>query len=141
MKKLSKHRSVKLTQTLGGQREILREHTNKINEIIDFLEPKTEGRLCKHKFPSWRMYCGHICSPKQDTWESELLKKIKYYDSLSKSSILVEDYQNAFARILVDFIRSELQNQRQEIKEIVKQRTLAKDPVKEILKKLDELDK
>lgn len=37
MKKLSKHKSVKLTQTVSGQREILREHTNKINEITDWI--------------------------------------------------------------------------------------------------------
>lgn len=37
MKKISKHKSVKLTQTVSGQREILREHTNKINEIVDWI--------------------------------------------------------------------------------------------------------
>ena len=37
IKKIIKHRSVKLTSTLSGQREIIREHTNKINEIIEWI--------------------------------------------------------------------------------------------------------
>ena len=35
IKKLLNHRSVKLSSTVGGQRELLREHHNKINELID----------------------------------------------------------------------------------------------------------
>ena len=38
MKKLSNRLSVKQSSTKEGQRELLREHTNKINEIIDVLE-------------------------------------------------------------------------------------------------------
>ena len=37
IKKIIKHRSVKLTSTLSGQREFIREHTNKINEIIEWI--------------------------------------------------------------------------------------------------------
>jgi hypothetical protein len=37
IKKLLNHRSVKLSSTLAGQRELLREIKNKINEIIDKL--------------------------------------------------------------------------------------------------------
>lgn len=35
MKKISNRMSVKQSSTLAGQRELLREHTNKINDIID----------------------------------------------------------------------------------------------------------
>lgn len=38
MKKISNNMSVQKSSTLAGQRELLREHTNKINEIIDVLE-------------------------------------------------------------------------------------------------------
>ena len=37
MKKLSKRLSVKQSSTLAGQRELLREHTNAINELIDII--------------------------------------------------------------------------------------------------------
>lgn len=35
MKKLSKHRGVKLSSTIAGQRELIREMRNKINELVD----------------------------------------------------------------------------------------------------------
>jgi len=38
MKKLSNRLSVKQSSTKEGQRELIREHTNKINEIIEALE-------------------------------------------------------------------------------------------------------
>jgi hypothetical protein len=37
-KKLPNHRGVRLSSTTSGQRELLREYKNKINEIIDYLE-------------------------------------------------------------------------------------------------------
>ena len=37
IEKLRQRRSVKLSSTLGGQRELIREMKNKINEIIDIL--------------------------------------------------------------------------------------------------------
>ena|SRR3990167_2317762 len=37
IKPLLKHQSVKQSSTLAGQRELLREHNNKINEIIEWL--------------------------------------------------------------------------------------------------------
>ena len=42
MDKLSKGKSIKLTNTVSGQREILREHRNKINEIIDWINSHQE---------------------------------------------------------------------------------------------------
>jgi hypothetical protein len=35
IKKLPKHRGVKLSSTLAGQRELLREYRNKINELVE----------------------------------------------------------------------------------------------------------
>ena len=35
MKRLSKHRGVKLSSTVAGQRELIREMRNKINELVD----------------------------------------------------------------------------------------------------------
>lgn len=37
MNKLSHHKSVKLSSTLGGQREQIREITNKVNELVDYI--------------------------------------------------------------------------------------------------------
>ena len=37
IKRLVKHRGVKLSSTPSGQRELIREMRNKINEIIDLL--------------------------------------------------------------------------------------------------------
>lgn len=42
-KKLGNNDGVKLSSTLGGQRELIRQHRNKINEIIDYLS-KTPTR-------------------------------------------------------------------------------------------------
>jgi hypothetical protein len=36
MKKIPNHKSVKLSQTLAGQRELIREMKNKINEIVEW---------------------------------------------------------------------------------------------------------
>jgi len=38
IKKLKHSQTVKLSGTLSGQRELIRETRNKINEVIDYLE-------------------------------------------------------------------------------------------------------
>jgi len=44
-KKLGRTEGVKMSSTLGGQRELIRQHRNKINEIIAYLKQfsKEEG--------------------------------------------------------------------------------------------------
>ena len=37
IKKLPKHRGVKLSSTLAGQRELIREMRNKLNELIEVI--------------------------------------------------------------------------------------------------------
>ncbi len=42
IKKLPIHRGVKLSSTLAGQRELIREYRNKINEIVEYLEKEAK---------------------------------------------------------------------------------------------------
>lgn len=48
MKKISNRMSVKKSSTLAGQRELLREHTNKINELVESIT-NLENREAKHE--------------------------------------------------------------------------------------------
>ncbi len=45
IKKLENKRGVKLSSTLAGQRELLREYRNKINEIIDYVDKRLQPSI------------------------------------------------------------------------------------------------
>ena len=79
MKKISKlgnNDGVKMSSTVGGQRELIRQHRNKINSIIDSLNTLMGEDECKKTTPHCEHCegeCKQINSPK-DGWVEDLRK-------------------------------------------------------------------
>ncbi len=74
LKKLASNRGVKLSSTLGGQRELVREMRNTINDIIDALDSFALEYLAKKEEPKqsdWRDKFRYIFVNDDDTLISD----------------------------------------------------------------------